>query len=155
MSKKFGRLVQLAGAMVAVACLGAGAAQARTFPASSGKTVDPTKNGCFSMWYSSMTNVCAAQTSFELPLVVDSAGNKTVDVYAYGAGPANNVGCQAVGMNKEVTWVWASPRVYLAAFGASQQIRLTGAYVPASGYLYANCLVNNGGRINSVDLLNP
>lgn len=124
---------------------------ARTVPASLGKAVSPSDDGCFGMSYSSMSNGCTVQKSFEIPLPVDTAGSKTVYVAAYGAGPANNVGCQAAGLNREVTAVWASPRVWLAGFGSSQIITLTGAYVPASGFLYVNCNMNPGGRVNNVD----
>lgn len=127
------------------------AALARTMPASSGRAVVWSDNSCFSMSYSSMQNTCTTMKSFELPLVVDTAGSKTVYVSAYGASSSNNVGCAAFGINREVTAVWSSQRVWLPSFGASRIITLTGAYVPSGGFLYANCHVNYGGRVNVVD----
>ncbi len=126
-------------------------AAARTTPASSGRAQFWSDGSCFVMSYSSMQNSCTTAKSFELPLVVDNAGSKTVYVTAYGASSSNNVGCIAVGVNREVTAAWSSPRLYLPAFGSSQIITLTGAYVPSGGYLYANCWLNPSGRVNVVD----
>lgn len=126
-------------------------ASARTMPASGGKAVAWSDNACFGMSYSSMSNGCSTMRSFELPLVVDTAGAKTVYVSAYGAGPSNNVGCVAAGVNRGITLTWASSRVWLPSFGASQVITLTGAYVPPGGLFYTNCYVNPGGRVNVVD----
>lgn len=126
-------------------------ASARTMPASSGKAASWNDNPCFVMSHSSMQNNCTTMRSFELPLVVDSSGYKTVYVTAYGASPANNVGCIAVGVNREITAAWSSSRLWLSSFGSSQVITLTGAYVPPSGLFYTNCNVNPGGRVNVVD----
>jgi hypothetical protein len=126
-------------------------AAARTMPASSGRAVSWSDNPCFTMGSSAMSNGCSTMRSFELPLVVDTAGSKTVYVSAYGPGPSNNVGCIAFGVNREVTLSWASPRVWLPSFGSSQVITLTGAYVPPGGFLFTNCYVNPGGRVNVVD----
>jgi hypothetical protein len=126
-------------------------ATARTMPASSGRAVAWSDGSCFGMNSSSMQNNCSTLRSFELPLVVDSAGSKTVYVTAYGATPSNNVGCIAVGVNRELTAAWSSSRLWLPAFGSSKVITLTGAYVPAGGLFYTNCHVNPGGRVNVVD----
>lgn len=83
-------------------------------------------------------------------MVVDNAGNQTVNVSAYGASSANNVGCVAVGLDYHVTSYWSSPTTYLPSFGSSQQITLTGAYVPSMGRLYVTCYMNTGGRVNTI-----
>jgi hypothetical protein len=129
-------------------------AAARNMPASSGRTVHWSDNSCFTMSTGAMSNNCAAVKSYELPLVVDYAGNKTVYVTARGAGSSNNVGCIAVGTNRETTAIWSSPRRWLPAFGSPQVITLTGAYVPSGGFMYANCHVNPGGSVHEVDF-NP
>jgi hypothetical protein len=126
-------------------------ASARTMPASGGKAVSWGDNACFVMLASSMSNGCSTMMNFELPLVVDTAGSKTVYVSAYGAGSSNNVGCSAAGVNREVTVGWSTPRLWLPAFGSSQVITLDGAYVPPGGFLFTNCYVNPGGRVNVVD----
>lgn len=124
---------------------------ARTVPASIGKAVVPADNACFSSSSGSIRNSCATAKSFDVPLPVDNAGGKTVHVAAYGATSANNVGCIAVGVNRELTITWASQRMWLSGFGGSRIITLTGANVPNSGYLYVHCTVNPGGRVNNVD----
>ncbi|NOK37072.1 hypothetical protein HMI49_28125 [Corallococcus exercitus] len=127
------------------------AAMARSVPASAGRPVLWSDGPCFQMSYSIMSNSCSTQRSYEIPLTADSAGSKTVVVTAYGATFAKNVGCMAIGMNREATLVWGGTRRWLVSFGTAQLITLTDAYVPNSGYLYANCLVNPGGQVNTVD----
>ncbi|WP_375759794.1 hypothetical protein [Corallococcus exercitus] len=127
------------------------AAMARSVPASAGRPVLWSDGPCFQMSYSTMTNICSTRRSYEIPLTADSAGNKTVVVTAFGSTSSRNVGCMAVGMNREATVVWGGSRRWLPAFGTPQLITLTGAYIPNSGYLYANCLVDPGGQVNAVD----
>ncbi|MBN8228003.1 hypothetical protein JYK02_10835 [Corallococcus macrosporus] len=124
---------------------------ARTVPASAGRPVAWSDGPCFSMSYSTMSNVCSTRRSYEIPLTSDSAGSKAVNVTARGATPSNNVGCMAIGMNREATLVWGGTRKWLTSFGTPQIIALTGAYIPNSGYLYANCLVDPGGQVNTVE----
>lgn len=124
---------------------------ARTQPASLGRAISDSHTGCFSLWYSTVTNNCGGTRGFEMPLVIDSGGNKTVSVTAYGAGPANNVCCTASGLNREATLVWGSGAAQcLPSFGSSQVITMTGAHVPGWGYAYATCQVSPGGRVNTV-----
>ncbi|AFE04509.1 hypothetical protein COCOR_02146 [Corallococcus coralloides DSM 2259] len=142
---------QLKQAILTVVVLLPLAAMARAVPASIGRPVIWSDGSCFLMSYSTMRNGCSTQRSFEIPLVADTAGSKTVVVTALGATPSNNVGCMAIGMNREATLVWGGTRKWLPAFGPAQYIVLTDAYIPNSGYLYANCLVDPGGQINAVD----
>lgn len=131
-----------------------GSASARTVPPDVGRAINFSDEGCFSLWYSAVTNNCSTQRAYEMPMVVDSAGNKTVYVNAYGAGTANNVGCRAVATDAQVSTYWASPTVYLSSFGSAQTITLNGAYVPSGGRMYVTCYMNPGGRVNSVNF-NP
>jgi hypothetical protein len=124
---------------------------ARTQPASSGRAIAAADYGCFSLWYSSMTNNCGSAKSLEIPLVIDNSGNKTVTIAAYGASVSNNVCCTSSGLNRELTLVWGSGAARcLPSFGSSQLITTTGAYVPSWGYAYATCTVSPGGRVNTV-----
>jgi hypothetical protein len=130
---------------------GAEHAQARSNAASSGRAINFADQGCFGLWYSSVTNNCGTTRDWEIPLATDTSGAKTVRVTAFGASAANNVGCTAVGVNREVTSVWSSGTVFLPAFGSSQIITLTGASIPAAGTLFAACNVSPSGRVNNVD----
>jgi hypothetical protein len=127
------------------------AAVARSVPASSGRPEFWSDGGCFTLSYSSVVNTCASRKSWEIPLSVDSSSGKTVVVAAQGASTANNVGCAALGLNREFTAVWGGTRKWLTTFPAVQLLSLTDAYVPNTGYLFVNCLVDNGGRVISVD----
>ncbi|MCP3099612.1 hypothetical protein LZ198_12110 [Myxococcus sp. K15C18031901] len=127
------------------------AALARSVPASSGKAVLWGDNPCFIMNASTMSNGCSTRRGFEIPLMSDSATSKTVLVTAFGATASNNVGCMALGVNREATLFWGGTRRWLPAFGSAQVITLTDAYVPGYGYLFVNCHLDPGGRVNVVD----
>ena len=126
------------------------AASARSVSAFNGLASQPSEASCWSHWGGAITNVCASSRRWCMPLVVDTAGWFTVYVAAYGASPSNNVGCFATGLNRELTAAWNSSTNYLQAFGSSQQIVLSGSYVPDGGSLYACCDVSPGGKINNV-----
>ncbi|NTX66452.1 hypothetical protein HUA74_37915 [Myxococcus sp. CA051A] len=127
------------------------AVMARSTPASSGKAVFWSDSSCFLMNGSTMSNGCSTRRSFEIPLTSDSANRKTVFVTAIGATPSKNVGCMAVGVNREATVFWGGARRWLPAFGSAQVITLTDAYVPGYGYLFVNCHLDPGGQVNVVD----
>lgn len=126
-------------------------AVARSVPGSTGRPEFWNDGPCFRVSFSSVQNTCATRKSFEIPLSIDSSGDKTVVVSAQGAATTNNVGCAAVGVNREFTAVWGGERKWLTVFGAAQLITLTDAFVPSRGYLYVNCQVDNGGWVRAID----
>jgi hypothetical protein len=150
MTKKMIRLSL--GPAALVAFLGS-QADARTVPASAGKPVTASDAPCFAMGRSTMTNVCDGWRSYELPLPADSEGWKTVTITAYGATVDHNVGCTSVGADQNATTFWGGGYSYLNLFGSPQNI-VTSSYLPAYGYLWANCFVGSGARIHKVDF-NP
>jgi hypothetical protein len=127
-------------------------AMARSTSAFVGRPQNSSDAGCFWEWYGSLTNVCDTTKTLIVPLTVDVPGNHTIFVSAYGAGAANNVGCAAFGVNKEVTAYWGGVASYLSTFGASVDITLSG-YVPPGGSLYVACFTNPQGRINMVNMM--
>ena len=143
--------IRLKQVVLTVAVLVPVAAMARAVPASSGRPQYWSEGSCFNLGYSAVSNSCSARRAFEIPLTVDAAGSKTVVVTAYGATSANNVGCFAMGVNREVTLIWGGARKWLPAFGSAQYITLTDAYVPAAGFLFVNCHLDYGGQVNNVD----
>ncbi len=142
---------QLKQALLATAFTLPLAALASSVPASSGRPAIWGDGPCFLMTNSTMYNSCSTRRSYELPLPLSSGGSKTVHVTASGATSSNNVGCAAVGVNREATLIWGGTRKWLPAFGSAQVITLTDAYVPAAGFLYVGCQVDPGGIINTVD----
>jgi len=145
---------KIKGVVIMAAALLPLVAAARSAPASSGRPQFWNEGPCFWMDGSRMSNGgpgCSGRKSFEIPLVVDSAGPKTVEVTAQGATPSNNVCCQAVGAFRDGTALGVSGRVCLSVFGPPQVITLVGAFVPSAGYLYVNCLVDLNGWVDSVN----
>lgn len=139
----------LSAAAVLVLMAFPGMALARGFSAFNGNPYTPAEASCWSHSYGSVTNNCTTKKYWCMPSVVDTTGNYTVTVWAYAPSSTANVGCQATGINPEVTWQWSSAWTYLSTFGSSQPISLTGPYVPAGGQLYVCCEVGPGGRINN------
>jgi hypothetical protein len=141
-------------AMLAAAGISVGSFQspshARTIMPSAGRTLAVADSGCFWLSFSAMTNGCSTAKRLETPLPIDAAGWVTVGVNAVGAGPANNVGCEAVAVNDASTLFWAYGVRWLPAFGAAQRIATT-TYVPGGGGLYVYCDVSPGGRINTIN----
>ncbi|MCY1074123.1 hypothetical protein [Archangium lansingense] len=125
-------------------------ASARSVSAFNGLASHPSEASCWNHGFGGITNNCTATRRWCMPLTVDPAGSYNVYIAAYGASPSNNVGCFATGVNRELTAAWSSATTYLPAFGSSQVISLSGAYVPPGGSLYACCDVAPGGRLNNV-----
>src|SRR5262249_16754357 len=74
-------------------------AHARGVGAFSGKANPLAGSSCFGEFWDGVVNQCSTQKRWDVPLAVDPAGSYTVWVHAYGATPANNVGCQALGVD--------------------------------------------------------
>jgi hypothetical protein len=149
MKSNITRYLSIAAAVMAISSV-APQSQARSVVASAGRAVSHADQGCFGLWYSSMTNYCTTQKTLEIPLTADRSGWFNVVVTAYGASASNNVGCSATGVNKTYTSVWGSPTVYLSSFGSSQDINLT-TYNYDFGGMYATCSVQPNGRVNLIN----
>jgi len=126
------------------------AVHARTIMASAGRAVNAGDYGCFWLSGSSMTNGCGYTVRLETSLPVDAAGWVTVNVSAQGAGPGNNVGCEAVAMDWTLTSFWGWGQVWLPAFGSAQSIHTT-TWVPSGGGLFVYCDVQPNGRVNLIN----
>jgi hypothetical protein len=115
-----------------------------------GRSAFPGDAACFSESWGAAVNNCNTMKSYEISLPVDSIGYKHVWVSAYGANATSNVSCRAIGESPDLLTTWATGFTPLPAYGSSQTIDLTGAYVTSGGALFAYCHVDPGGRINSV-----
>ncbi len=151
MKRSFHRNRLLGLAAIAAAWLVAAPANAASIGAHAGRAVSASQQSCFTMNFGKMTNACGVPVLFDVPLLVNSAGSHGAQFTASGSGPANNIGCQAVGNDAAGTVYWASPRVYLSSFGSAQTVVLNGAYVPGGGYLYASCYFYPQATLSSVN----
>ena len=136
----------------------AGLASARSAGGHIGRAAQPSQASCLSPWYGTLGNSCSSpsQIEIDLPLPVDSAGNKNVTV-SLTTGPGNGTYCQAFGLDKDTTTVWSSINVVAGyppgstTTGTNRyDLALTGAYVPSNGYLYTACQVWYQARISGV-----
>lgn len=128
-------------------------ASARTALPSSGRASNYADEGCFSLAYSSMTNVCGTARSLEIPLTHDNSLSNWLSpkVTAYGATSSNNVGCTAIAIHKSLGYYYSNTGgwEYLAGFGAPQDIAMD-IYAPGDTGLYVVCSVQPSGRVNLV-----
>ncbi|NMO13437.1 hypothetical protein HPC49_08750 [Pyxidicoccus fallax] len=146
MKSRLKKVVLMAGALLPLVAV------ARSVPASSGRPEFWSDGTCFRVAYSTIINDCSTRKSFEIPLSIDSSGDKTVVVAAQVTTTSGLVGCAAVGMNREFTQVYGGTRKWIGPpINTTQLITLTDAHVPSRGYLYVSCHLDNGGRVNSVD----
>jgi hypothetical protein len=86
-----------------------------------------------------------------VPLPVDNAGGKTVTMTVVSSAQSGVI-CQAVGIGKTGTGGAASPFVPTPGGGtATQDLVLSGANVPGSGFLYVECSVDTGNSMVSAN----
>ena len=72
-----------------------------------------------------------------------------VSVFAQGASASNTVGCRAITVGPDLS-VYGTSYKYLAWFGPTQELEFTTSNIANGGALFAYCIVNPGGQINSV-----
>lgn len=129
--------------------------EARTALPSSGRTFSMTDMSCFSMSYSSMTNVCGSMKYLEIPLTHDNTINNWLSprVSAIGQAPNGTVGCTVSAIKNDWTAVWgnnnATAYEFVSGFGVIQEIVLD-IFAPGDAGLYVTCQVYPGGRVNLV-----
>jgi len=129
----------------------ASVAGARTLGGFAGRGISWSDNSCFYEAWGSTTNNCTGSGRYWRTFTpIDNSGNRSVTVNAYGASSSNNVGCAAFGLSEDDTTYWGGTYVYLPSFGSNQRINVGSAYVPGYGFLFVDCVVNYGGRINSI-----
>lgn len=125
--------------------------EARTSAADIGRPVTPSDAPCFTISFSSITNSCADTRQYEIPLLTDSSGSKTVRVNVTAAdATANQICCQAVGTDMSVTTVTRSQLLCNNTSG-TQVLTLTGVVLQNSGRMFVNCAMHPGAVINTVD----
>ncbi|MCP3061090.1 hypothetical protein LXT21_20110 [Myxococcus sp. K38C18041901] len=129
----------------------AGTANARTVAGWHGKPQIHADGACTGESWTTLTNNCSWTITVFYPLMVDGSGNYRVTVNAYGATPANNVGCRFFGLTKDATGIYQVPLGYLPGFGANRDIVLGPVFVPAGGTLNLACDLSPGARVNSVN----
>ena len=130
-----GRGFAAAAALVCLAFAGAG--EARTIGGFAGHPMDSSPTSCFTEWFGGVQGACSGTHTWQIPLVVDTAGGKTINITAsagsspmtctaYGAGPSGQFDFHQGG---SATWQNTNP--------AQQSISVP--TVPSGGYLYVNC----------------
>jgi len=128
----------------------ASVSSARTIGGFAGRSLNWSDNACFYEAWGSTTNSCGSTKPWRTFPEIDNAGNHSITVNAYGASAANNVGCAAYGMTEDASGYWGGVYSYLPSFGSNQRITLATTYVPGWGFMFVDCSVSSGGRINSI-----
>jgi hypothetical protein len=128
----------------------ASVSSARTLGGFAGRSLAWSDNACFAESWGTTTNTCGSMKYWRTFPEIDNSGNHTFTVNAYGAAAANNVGCAAYGMTEDGSGYWGGTYVYLPSFGANKRISVGTVYAPSYGYMFLDCQVNAGGRVNSI-----
>jgi hypothetical protein len=136
-------------AVPAVAFAFAGTAYARSVPASAGHAYVRSFENCFASVNGNMRNDCPTDQYFEIPLPVDTAGNKSISV----SGKNNQtLQCQPfVGDQWGSLWSGTSPTPFPSYQPFFSVQALSSVYVPAAGYLFIQCRVGPGSTVGRVD----
>jgi hypothetical protein len=127
-------------------------ASARTTSAITGRARAAADLGCFNVDFSNgfVRNNCSGFRDFMLPLVVDSAGSKTV-VAAVRAPNTAETRCRAVGTSKFGLSTSASAFVHPSTPGVAVEITMGSVSVPGGGYLFLQCEIGTSADITSAN----
>jgi len=129
-----------------------GVADARSIPAAAGRATTPSDAGCFVMspniaW---ITNSGCGTSIFDVPLDVDAAGAKTVNMTVNAATSATR--CREVSISRTGTGFLASPFQSATVFNTPTQLPLlTGANVPSMGILFVDCDVGSNDSLIEIN----
>jgi hypothetical protein len=150
------RLLNTTTAITAVLALtgpfGTNETSARTAAAMIGRASNGPQDGCFNTNFDNgfVQNICPGTIRFQVPLVVDHAGGKTV-IAVVSAPNTAATSCRAVGLSKFATAITSSGTVNPSVAGAPVEITMTGATVPGGGFLFLICDIGENAAIASVN----
>jgi hypothetical protein len=127
-----------------------GIAQARTVNGASGRAVLGSEVSCFNSWNTAAVNVCSTAKWFDLPLMIENAGSRQIQLNASGTNQGD-VKCNIAIVDQHITTIWGTNQASLG--GGVYGVLWTAAVVPpvpAGGMMWASCLIAPGGRLDSV-----
>ena len=123
--------------------------------ASGGSVTQPTCQACLDNSYETTTSVCALPISVDfVGIPVDSAGTKNFNFTLHV--PSTSVGftgCEPVGADNTSDSFWFYGHVSCPA--GTTCTASTSTYVPAHGYNYVSCTLEQGTTIDAIELTNP
>jgi hypothetical protein len=147
--------------LVSTLCASASYAHARTISAIDARPVDPDEAASCYRWFPldqssiGLERMCPGSSYVDLAIPIDTAGSKTVTVWA--ARPTTNhlVACNAFAVTKNGGYVPGSV-IKLTTTGANfQPLALPVISVAASGSLWVRCQMSQGTRIMEVEVAEP
>jgi len=142
-----GKKLAAAGALFLMAF--AGASEARTIGGFEGQPMDGS-TGCYTEWFGGVEGVCTGQYTWQVPLVVDTAGKKTVNITASAASTPLNCTVYAMGPTGSNNAFFGSSATWQNT-NATQKSLIVDS-VPSGGYLYVNCTFHGiGATIDAVN----
>jgi hypothetical protein len=126
------------------------AAEARAIGGFGGRPDSASQNTCFAATWKDVNFTCTGSGRWDLPLVVDNAGNYTPNLSAFASGSSSGVSCsvQAVSQNNTVfsNTNWISP-----GQGNANVVYQPGTVtVPGGGTLEVACFLSQGSHLFGV-----
>ncbi|HEX4339734.1 MAG TPA: hypothetical protein VH062_27690 [Polyangiaceae bacterium] len=133
-----------------VVCLTfAGVSDARCVGGYAGQPAGGAALSCFNEFFGAVQSTCSGGHNWEVPLMTDSSGAKTV--HMTGSAGANALSCSTYGLNSTATSYWAGSQLNWVNQGATYYTS-TGASIPSGGYLYVYCsFAGAGAQLDTLD----
>lgn len=137
---KLSRTLKLATSMGLVSFISIPTVMARGVDAMSGRARFGSDETCFVHQANSITNMCAAAKTFNVPLVLDSYGAKSITFSA-----ADGVSCRGYASSETAL---TSVSGTLATINAGPSTRTTDGFsVASAGRAWLSCTIQSGGRL--------
>jgi len=138
-------------AVVGLALVGSSrVSEARSFPARGGSSSYHSDANCWIPNGPTMTNSCASEKFWYIPLLLDGTAGGWVAVTAQGASSISNVRCIGTSSNSAGTVFIQTGWYNLPSFGAAKDIWLF-LSVPSGGSAMIDCGVGPGGKVHTLN----
>ena len=113
--------------------------------------LDPGQQICLKQEFSGDANICSVEVTVVLPLVLDTAGNKSV-TFCGNTPEYTSYPCVAVAANNVGTEFGQSASAYLGSQGCVATNTIT---VPNGGYIYLQCNLAPSSFFANAIIVNP
>jgi|SRR4051812_38731904 hypothetical protein len=149
------RFTSVRSIVAATAFLGVSAAalmaSARTIPPDNGFAVFFSDASCFQATAGSIAQNCTGTRPWEIPLVVDNAGSKTVTITVLAPDISHNLSCAANATDANGNNLTTSGQKSPSVFGTPQALALTSFNLPANGRGWAGCSMSQTSQVITVN----
>ncbi len=147
--------------------LGIHNAEGRTWPGLAAQAIPSSNQSCLGVSYAAVTNNCTSAVTINVPLPIDSAGNKYVGWCLLEPAGSFGTSCDVFGVNADETTFWhqgvtggfwpepSNCGTHSISSGYTGAPPNYPTYVPSYGYLFLSCPLEPQNTLFSVTVTNP